>query len=105
MIQELDADGDVVWSWRALDHVPVTETDPRWRGAQAECFGETCEDPFHWNSIELVPHVDGGAGFLISFRHTDAVYELDQATGAIRWRLGGVARRTAAATVVGGARR
>ena len=41
-------------------------------------------DILHWNSIE-----PAGSAVIASFRHLDAVYEIDKATGAIRWKLGG----------------
>jgi hypothetical protein len=44
-------------------------------------------DPFHTNSIE-----DTGDGLIISFRHLDAVYKIDKATGDIVWKLSGASR-------------
>ena len=94
VFEELDANGNVVWSWNTLQHIPVTETNAQWRGATAVCFGGTCQDIYHWNSIEPITESNGHPGFVISFRHTDAVYNIDQTTGSVVWRLGGLARRT-----------
>ena len=94
VFEELDANGNVVWSWDTMQHIPVTETNAQWRGATAPCFGGTCQDIYHWNSIEPIIESNGHPGFVISFRHTDAVYNIDQTTGSVVWRLGGVARRT-----------
>ena len=80
MIEELTPAGDVVWSWDTADHIPVAETDPQWRSAPA--LGAL--DPYHWNSIEAT-----ATGFIVSFRHLDAVYNIDKATGDIVWKLGG----------------
>jgi hypothetical protein len=55
-------------------------SNPR-RRLQREAF-----DPVHINSIE--PR--GQGEIVISTRHTDAVYGIGRATGAIRWKLGGV---------------
>ena len=42
-------------------------------------------DIVHINSVEEMADGD----YLISLRHTDSVYRLDGATGAIEWKLGG----------------
>jgi Arylsulfotransferase (ASST) len=74
----------VVWSWDTSLHIPVTETTPPWRGPSP--FGGGYR-PWHYNSIE-----DTGDGFIISFRHTDAIYKIDKTLGTIVWKLGGTAR-------------
>ncbi|HEY7105848.1 MAG TPA: aryl-sulfate sulfotransferase [Acidimicrobiia bacterium] len=97
VIEELDANGNVVWSWDTIGHIPVTETDAQWRGTTTGCFGVTCQDAYHWNSIEPIIEPNGDPGFVINYRHTDAAYNIDQTTGSIVWRLGGVARRSTSA--------
>ena len=76
VVQEVDiATGAVVFEWRSLDHVPVSDTYQPFRsgeGTQAQPF-----DYFHLNSVQD----DGPDHILISARHTHAVYELDRATG------------------------
>lgn len=81
-IQEIDPAGEVVWSWKAEDHIPISETPPRWRGEFDPVRNSV--DPWHWNAIEWT-----GDGFLISLRHQDAIYKIDYATGEIDWKLGG----------------
>ncbi|HET8980947.1 MAG TPA: arylsulfotransferase family protein, partial [Solirubrobacteraceae bacterium] len=78
-LQELTPSGALVWSWRASDHIPVSEVAPQFRGACR--YGG---DVYHWNSVDPV---DGG--YVLSFRSLDAVYRIDRATGAIVWKLGG----------------
>jgi hypothetical protein len=80
VVQEVDvASGRVVWQWRASDHVPVTE-------------GVTCpkrgipHDYFHLNAVDPGPH----GTLLISARNTHAIYDVDERSGRIAWRLGGV---------------
>ncbi len=86
VIEEIaPSDGHVVWSWDVADHIPVTEMDPQWR-AQYVVNGPAPYDVYHWNSIEAT-----GSGFVVSFRHLDAVYKIDQASGDIVWKLGGSA--------------
>jgi sialidase-1 len=87
VFEELDASGTVVWSWDVIDHIPVSETDVQWRGATAGCPVGTCYDPYHWNSIE-----ETATGYILSFRHLDAIYNIDKATGNITWKLGGSTR-------------
>ncbi|RAK79189.1 arylsulfotransferase family protein [Aspergillus fijiensis CBS 313.89] len=45
----------------------------------------TAWDYFHLNSIDK----NGAGDYLISARHTSAIYKLSGATGAVLWRLGG----------------
>jgi len=78
-----------VWTWDTLDHIPATQMDPQWypqyiTGASAPY------DVFHWNSIEYT-----GSGFIVSYRHLDAVYDIDQSSGNVVWKLGSYAGRTA----------
>jgi hypothetical protein len=80
VIQELTPDGAVVWSWDTADHVPVAETDPQFRPGLI--FSPY--DAYHLNSIEAT-----ATGFIVSFRHLNAVLAIDKATGDIVWKLGG----------------
>lgn len=84
-VQELDPGGNLVWQWRASDHVdPVREsTYP----ITTMAAGQTNVDVFHCNSIEA----DSNGDLLISARHMDAVFLVSKATGAIKWKLGGAA--------------
>lgn len=82
--QEVDiATGAVLFEWRSLDHVPVSDTyQPlaAGQGTRANPF-----DYFHINSVQD----DGADQVLISARHTHAVYEVARRTGAVTWQLGG----------------
>lgn len=88
-IQELEPDGDLVWSWNSKDHVDLDEAERWWptligSGPQELGDGREGYDPIHINSVEP----DGGS-LVISLRHTDAVYSIDRGTGDVRWKLGG----------------
>ena len=85
VFQEITPGGAVVWSWDTAEHIPVSETTPTWRSEPDPFTG--LADPWHYNSVEWT-----GDGIVISFRHLDAVYKVDKATGAIAWKLGGIAR-------------
>jgi hypothetical protein len=78
VIQEVDVQsGQVLLEWRALDHVPVSESY-MWAGGGVY-------DYMHANSIDVTP--DGN--LLVSARHTWALYKLERRTGQVMWRLGG----------------
>ena len=77
VVQELEIpSARVIFEWRSLDHVPVTETyagvGPRF-------------DYFHVNSIDIHPSGD----LLVSARNTWAVYRISRPSGKVVWRLGG----------------
>jgi Arylsulfotransferase (ASST) len=84
VIQEIDPQtGLPVWTWDTFEHIPVSESDPQW---QTQCANG---DAYHWNSIEATPD-----GYLVSFRHLDAVYKIKKDVGqlddkSIEWKLGG----------------
>jgi hypothetical protein len=79
VVQELDIPtGQVLWEWHAWGHVPLTASYSR-------PYGNHPFDYFHLNSIQELP--DGN--FLVSARHTWAVYEISRSSGKIIWTLGG----------------
>jgi hypothetical protein len=69
--------GRVLFEWRSLDHVPLTESYQTQVGNPY--------DYFHINSID----VDHDGDLLISARNTWAVYKIDRHSGRVVWRLGG----------------
>jgi hypothetical protein len=78
VVQEIDVrSGEVLLEWRALEHVPVSESY-MWAG-------NGVYDYMHANSIDVTP--DGN--LLVSGRHTWALYKLARHTGEVIWRLGG----------------
>jgi hypothetical protein len=82
-VQEIDPQGDVVWSWLASQHVdPVRESiEP----ASNKINGVSVVDVFHCNSIDVGPNND----LLVSFRHANAVFDVDRTSGNVLWKLGG----------------
>jgi hypothetical protein len=85
VVEELTPEGSVAWSWDTMDHIPVTETTAHWRGIALN--QQSPYDPWHYNAVE-----DTGDGFILSFRHLDAVYKIDKASGNVVWKLGGTPR-------------
>jgi len=83
VLQEVDANLQPVWQWRASDHIAVSEsTHP----SSFQAFGSVVYDPFHCNSIDTDP-VSGNV--LLSARHADAIYLIDKLTGNVLWKMGG----------------
>ena len=88
-LQELDPNGHVLWSWSTADHLRLSETKhwyPKlFKDRPVDLGnGRFAYDLAHVNSIEPL-----GGRVIMSARHTDAVYEIDRATGKIVWKLGG----------------
>ncbi|MEU6266749.1 arylsulfotransferase family protein [Saccharopolyspora shandongensis] len=81
VVQEIDiATGEVLFDWRSLDHVaPEESTVP---------LPEDPAAPYDYIHLNSITEYSAG-NLLISARHTDALYLLDRATGAVQWRLGG----------------
>lgn len=80
-VQEVDiASGDLVFEWRAADHVDVAESM-----VDQPTAGGSVYDFFHGNSIEE----DGDGNLIVSARNTSAVYKIERGSGRVMWRLGG----------------
>lgn len=80
VIQELDANKNVVFQWRSWDHFEITDA--------THILLSTSEiDYVHANSIHLEAD---GTSFLLSSRHMDEVTKISFTTGDIIWRLGGL---------------
>jgi Arylsulfotransferase (ASST) len=78
LIQELAVpSGRLLWEWRSLDHIDVTETVSDQLGSPF--------DYFHINGIDI----DGDGNLLVSARNTSALYKIGRQTGEVLWRLGG----------------
>jgi hypothetical protein len=81
VVQEVDiATGAVEFEWHALDHVALSESV-----LPAPTSAGAAFDYFHLNSVDPGPSDD----LLISSRHTSALFDVDRATGQVRWQLGG----------------
>ncbi|MGO9480237.1 MAG: aryl-sulfate sulfotransferase [Candidatus Kryptoniota bacterium] len=77
-VQELDSNRDVIFQWRAIDHLNVAN-------ALGQDLTQPQLDPFHCNSIEIDP--DGN--ILLSIRHFSAIIKINVETDSIMWQLGG----------------
>lgn len=79
IIQELDAQKNVLFEWKSLDHYALTD-------AYRHFFTNPAYlDHSHINSIE----VDHDGNYILSFRHIHEITKIDAVTGDIIWRFGG----------------
>jgi hypothetical protein len=79
IVQEIDlTSGKVLLNWRALDHVPLSDSTVKITPKKAW-------DYFHLNSVA----VDSDGQLLLSARHTSTVYKISRRKGQVLWRLGG----------------
>ena len=77
VLQEVDANNNVLFEWHSEDHIPFTES---W----AELTDDFI-DYLHTNSIE----VDTDGHWIISSRNTGGITKINTQTGEIIWRMGG----------------
>ena len=78
VIQELDVYKNVIFQWRSIDHIPVTDSYKNLTGARIGYI--------HVNSVEL-DETDGS--LIISCRNTYDLIKISRATGEVIWRLSG----------------
>ncbi|MEN8224441.1 MAG: aryl-sulfate sulfotransferase [Bacteroidota bacterium] len=78
VIQELDADNNVIFQWRSWDHYEITDC--------SDHIDLTADqiDYVHGNAIEI----DNDGNILMSQRHMDEITKIDRNTGEIIWRFG-----------------
>lgn len=82
LVFEIDPrNGDILFRWSALEHVPINETRLPLHGV-----GKNQSAPFDWFHINSVVQV--GEKFLVNGRHVWSVY-LVNPKGTIDWRLQG----------------
>ena len=90
VFQEIEIEsGRLLFEWRSLDHVDPGESwmMPGTTDTSGDSLHEQSPwDYFHLNSIDKNVHGD----YLISARHTSAIYKLSGKDGSITWQMGGV---------------
>lgn len=92
-INQASPSGEILYTWRAVDHLPLSEIrSEKWSklgGSYPPIKpGENPEvaAPWHCNATDIS---DDGEFFLVSMRHTDSVYKIDKSSGEVVWKLGG----------------
>lgn len=82
-IVQVDADGNVLWTWDTYDHIPLTEASIF---NETTVFnGQTLIDFSHANSLDW--DYNNGVIFL-NLRCTNTFYKIDQSTGNLVWSCG-----------------
>ncbi|MEY3387178.1 MAG: hypothetical protein RIR53_1989 [Bacteroidota bacterium] len=91
IIQERTFNGQVLFEWRSLDHIPVTDATEDIDLLQKRI------DYIHVNSINR----DANGDLIISCRHLDEVICVSRTTGNVLWRLGGAKSNGNQFTIIG----
>lgn len=91
LFQKIDvATGRLLFEWSALDHIPPAESYVA-IGQSAGAAGGTgfdaggAWDYIHLNAVDQTPEGD----YLLSCRHTQAIYKISGKDGRVLWKLGG----------------
>jgi hypothetical protein len=79
IVQEMDANDQLVFQWRSWDHFKITDAD-YWGS-----LTDSVIDYVHGNSIEIA----SDTSLLISCRNMNEITKIDRRTGEIIWRLNG----------------
>lgn len=77
VVQELDQNKNIVFEWKTLDHLPVTQ-------CQGQDLTSNSIDYIHTNSL----FVDTDSTILLSNRHLNEITKVNRKTGNIVWRMG-----------------
>ncbi len=77
VIQEIDCDGKVVMQWKALDHLPITDS---YEDLTAPAI-RYCHNNALW--------IDDDGNWLVSMRHMSQIIKVNSKTGEVMWKLGG----------------
>ncbi len=80
IVEEVDVKtGLVMWEWHALGHIPISES-----------HNPAPKANYPWDYVHINSVDPGAAGdMLLSSRNTWTLYDVDVASGAVRWRIGG----------------
>ncbi len=86
VIEELDPNGQLVWHWRASEHIAVAEAIDA--AVATGPHQSKLADVYHCDSLDVDP---GTGDVLVSVRQASAVYLVDRSTGDVVWKVGGSA--------------
>jgi hypothetical protein len=76
-LQELDIDGNILFQWRSLDHLPITVT-----------YENLIEPTIRYLLLNSVV-VDNDGNYLISARNASMIAKIHRKSGKVLWILGG----------------
>ena len=78
VIQEVSADGEVIFQWNSWDHIDIAD-------CQATGYPRFASDYGHLNSLDLTDDGD----LIASFRGCGQILKIDRPSGDVIWYLGG----------------
>lgn len=78
ILQEQDANRNVVFEWRGTEHMPVGDTEMALNTTEPVDF-------LHTNAVEI----DDDGNWLLSHRNFSEITKIDRQTGGVIWRMGG----------------
>ncbi|KAK8162912.1 ASST-domain-containing protein [Phyllosticta citrichinensis] len=89
VFQEVDIEtGDVVFEWRALDHISPSFSYSMPDTTDTSGTGRSADRPWDYFHINSIDKNDDG-DYLVSARHMAAVYKLSGVDGHVMWELNG----------------
>lgn len=90
VFQEVDVEtGDCIFSWKSVDHVSPEDSLVPPSSTEISGTGESPELPWDYFHINSVHKSSFDGGYLVSARHTCAIYKINGVTGEILWQLSG----------------
>ncbi len=88
VIQEVTPAGTVVWTWNSKDHIALSESS-QWASNIVASPTQLSDGRFAYDIVHINAIEPDGNGYLVSFRHLNAVYRILPSDGSIDWKLGG----------------
>jgi hypothetical protein len=76
VIQEQDADRNVVFEWRNIDYIPITDSDE-----------DLTQPRINYSTLNGFD-IDDDGNILASFRNHSEIMKISRATGEVIWRMG-----------------
>ena len=83
-IVQVDANGNVLWSWDTYNYIPLSEASP-FNQTNTLPNGQTVEDFTHANSIDWDYN---NSIIYLNLRNKNTFYAINQTTGNIIWACG-----------------
>jgi hypothetical protein len=81
-VQHVDSLGHALFAWTPFDHFAITDLDPTMRTGAAVNWT-------HGNAIDF----DADGSLIVSFRSLSEITKIELPSGAVRWRMGGLANQ------------
>lgn len=81
---EFDSDGNIVWTWRMLDHFDAYDAVPS-NGFFIPILGANAINWGHLNTV----YQDSDGNYMLSFKEWHQIVKVNSETGEVMWKLGG----------------